>query len=96
MSDFYKGLNLNNLGATMQMSTAQTASNLLAAGQYAVWALTQPAYITVSGVGSSLFTAQTGYPVINGLAPTMVNIGVNNQIGAISTSSGIVAFQLVG
>ncbi len=96
MSDFSNGLNLNNLGATIAMSTTVNASPLLSPGQYAVWALTQPAYITTANVASSLFTATTGYPVINGLAPTLVNVGPNQQIGAISTSSGTVAYQLVG
>lgn len=95
MANFNGGLNLTGTGTSVAMSTLANCSVPLTGGQYAVWALTQPAYISLA-VGSSLFTAGTGYPVINGTGPILVNVPNNGQIGCISTSSGVMVYEQVG
>ncbi len=94
MANFQSGINLTGTGTSIQMSTAINCSVPLNPGQYAVWALTQPGYISLA-VTSSLFTAATGYPVINGQSPVLLNVPQNGQIGCISSSSGIMTYQQV-
>jgi len=95
MANFQNSLNLTGTGTSIQMSTAINCSMPLNPGQYAVWALTQPAYVSLA-VTSSLFTATTGYPIINGQSPVILNVPQNGQIGCISSSSGTFVYEQVG
>jgi hypothetical protein len=84
------------VGTTVQMSTVANVSAPLAAGSYSVWAPTQNAYITLAQPNvavSSLLSVTTGYPVIGGAAPVKLTVPTNGQIGCISSSSGVLAYQ---
>ncbi len=85
-----------NSAALVSNSTAITASDKLPAGVYAVWAVGQPAYISVAPAISTSLTSSIGFPILAG-APTMLKVPAQNQISAISTvSSGAYGFEKVG
>lgn len=96
--------NLNtaiNIAGNLSASITSSALNCTApldGGVYAVWAQTVPVYIAVTAPAiapSTTLTAATGYPIINGTVPVMLNVPPQGQIGAISTAAALLSYQKV-
>lgn len=80
---------------TMATSTGVIAcSSQLNAGTYGVWA-TQNAWIGLGAPPSSALSSATGYLIVGGAAPVPVVVPPSFQIAAVSSSSGVIAYQKV-
>lgn len=87
-------LQMNGVSSGVTMSTTAGATPPLNAGVYAFWAVTQNGYI--GPAPSTALTASNGYPIIGGAAPVLLYAAQNQQIGLVSSSSGILNWQKVG
>ena len=103
MDSFNNALNLNTLGTAIASTAVVAASTTLAGGQYGVWAVTTPMYISTltplsTSVTSSMLTTTTGYPIpLGGAAGAIViNVPNNGQIYAISSATGSLVYAKVG
>ena len=94
---------LNIVGSSQQqipMSSIMNCSPALSTSfnntrVYGVWAVGQPGYISIGPNPSTGLTIANGFLIPTGQAPILFSVPPLNQIAAVSSSSGILAYEQV-